>query len=93
MDEKVMMGWREFKVSEKIGDGPGKTNTVQFRNQTDSKGKYTLKVGDAPSKRHELKAGEKSEKYEIQKKAWNASNEGSTALEYERDNRADPNVT
>jgi hypothetical protein len=92
-EQNVMIGWRDFPVGEKIGDAPGNTKTVQFRNQTEAKGKYALKVGNAASERDELKAGEKSEKYEVRRQAWNAENIGAFPLRYERDNSADVAVT
>jgi hypothetical protein len=85
-EEELMTGWRRFDPGDQIGDAPGKTEWVHFRNQTDSKGKYTLKIGDAPAQHHELKAGQRSDKYAVNKKPWNGSNDGSVQLGYERKN-------
>jgi hypothetical protein len=79
------MVWRGFPVGDKIGDGPGMTKSVEFRNQTDAKGQYGLKIGSGSQTNYELRAGEKRE-HAINGQPWNAVNNGKTDLGYQRDN-------
>jgi hypothetical protein len=80
------LDWNDFVVDEKIGDAPGETNTVQFRNPSKTtKGHYRLKVGTGSWTNHELRAGEERT-HEIDRRSWNAINNGHVDLEYQKDN-------
>jgi hypothetical protein len=82
------IGWHVFEVGEQIGDGPGATKTVEFRNLTNERGgRYGLKVGQGSQTNYELGPHERR-KHEINRQPWNAVNNGKINIDYERDNRA-----
>ncbi|MGK4002082.1 hypothetical protein WMF31_05625 [Sorangium sp. So ce1036] len=83
---RVGARYHGFEVGEEIGDGPGKTSSVKFRNMGDVKGKFRIKIGNGAWKEHEVQTGGAPVKVEIGKQPWNAINNGRCDLEYQRDN-------
>jgi hypothetical protein len=77
--------WHVFEVGEEIGDASGKTNTVQFRNQSGARGHYRLKIGAGSWTNYEL-GNDEMRDHVIDKNSWNARNSGKVDIEYERDN-------
>jgi hypothetical protein len=80
--------WHAMEVGEQIGDGPGMTKTVEFRNLTNAKGgRYGLKIGSAAQENWELGPHERRT-HQINRQPWNAVNNGKIEIDYRRDNSA-----
>jgi len=85
-----MIGWRDFPAGEVIGEAAGVTKSVEFRNETDSHGKYGLRIGSGVQNNYELRKGEKRT-HPVERQSWTAVNNGKIKLEYQRDNRPGAN--
>lgn len=86
--EPLVGDWHDFEPGEHIGDAPGLTNWVEFRNlRGTGTATYSLKIGSAQPVRFELKVGERKT-HQINHQSWGAENKGKVLFEYRRDNSA-----
>jgi len=78
--------YKDFPIGALVGDAAGKTRSLKVRNVSSGRARFKIQVGNQGWTEYAVLPGAPAVEVAIDKRAWNAINNGKVALEYQRDN-------